>query len=314
MAESDSWAKKYEPRSLNEMVLHRNVRDKLENILRNPKDAILFGSTGVGKGTFTNILLKETSVVNLHINASDETGIDVIREKVKVFAQAPSPKSFFDTNTSNSSGRSDEFKHLKIVTINEAEGMSIKAQQSLRELMEKVENVCKFIFMTNNIIKIDDAIQSRCTLVEIKQTPIQDIFVFVENMLNMEGVRYENGIPATYVSKYYPDIRKIIKEIQANCVNNQLQSNNINPIDDSINMVLINLRLHLAYYNISRKKIYDELNSQINLPITIDQFYQLLRNNSTDKVSEIKKTEFINIIMEKISVKEWFNEYLRITE
>ena len=205
-------------------------------------------------------------------------------------------------------------EYLKVVVINEAEGLSKEAQQSLRELMEQVEKTCKFIFMTNNITKIDNAIQSRCNLVVIKEPSKPEIIRYAGNILNMEGIQFEGRILTTYVNKHYPDIRKIIKEIQANCHNNELKSDNIVSIDESLNKVLIDLRLYMAFYNIDKKEIYDRLKRQVNLPISKDQFYQLLRNNNTNKVKEIKKTEFINIIKENITVKDWLNEYLAMTE
>ena len=314
MVDKQVWTAKYEPDNLDDMVLNPVVRNQLENILREPKNVILYGSTGVGKGTFTNILLRETNADALHINASSETGIDVIRDKVKPFAYAASKNNWFDTNISNRNERSENFRYLKVVVFNEAECLSQEAKQSLRELMEQVERTCKFIFMTNNITKFDNAIQSRCNLVVIKEPSKPEIIRYAENILNIEGIQFESGILTTYVNKHYPDIRKIIKELQANCHNGELKSDNIVSIDESLNKVLIDLRLHMAFYNIDKKEIYEQLINQVQLPVSQRQFYDLIRNNSTNKVSESKKNEFIRIVIENIPVKDWFNEYLALIE
>ena len=94
--EITDWNKKYEPKELDEMILNPAVRVKLENIFRTPQNVTLYGAPGVGKGTYTNIFIKKNGCYDLRINASKETGIDTIREKVSSFANAANPTAFFD--------------------------------------------------------------------------------------------------------------------------------------------------------------------------------------------------------------------------
>ena len=180
--------------------------------------------------------------------------------------------------------------------------------------METQEHLCKFLFMTNDIGKIDPAIQSRCSVIEITDPPKFDMIRFMERILTLEGICFEQGILETFVQDYYPDMRRIIKEIQVNCKNNELQSGNITAIDESLNKVLLDLRLHMAYFNIDKKEIHDQLSSQVDLQISQRQFYDLIRNNNTNKVSERKKAEFINIVKESIPLKEWYYEYMSLKE
>src|SRR5210317_1025155 len=122
MVDNNVWTENYAPKDLNEMILNPVVRNKLENALNNPQHLILYGSPGVGKGTFTNIFLTKTGGDKLWVNASDDTGIDNIRDKVKSFATAASIKKWFDTEgTNNYQDREDKYKYLKVVVFNEAE-------------------------------------------------------------------------------------------------------------------------------------------------------------------------------------------------
>jgi replication factor C small subunit len=82
------WTFEYEPKSIDEMVLDSSLREKLEDILSGVPNLLLVGPPGVGKGTFVHILLKKTGYDYIWINASDETGIDVMRDKVRSFSTA----------------------------------------------------------------------------------------------------------------------------------------------------------------------------------------------------------------------------------
>ena len=125
----------------------------------------------------------------------------MIRNEIEPLANAASHKKWFDKERDGNQEIEEKYKYLKGVVFNEAENLSKEAQASLRELMERVEKRCKFIFMTNKMDKIDEAIISRILLVQITEPPINDIIKHMENILDEEGVSYEDGILATYIQK-----------------------------------------------------------------------------------------------------------------
>ena len=128
------WTFKYEPTSFENLIVNPDIRPKLKKALTEIPNMFLYGPPGIGKGTFAHIMLKETGLPSMWVNASDHTGIDNIREHVRPFATAAA------------------ITIPKIVVMNEADALSdgkSGAQKMLRQLMEDVHKICRFIFLAN---------------------------------------------------------------------------------------------------------------------------------------------------------------------
>jgi DNA polymerase III delta prime subunit len=305
-----SWCKKYEPKNLDKMVLNPDIYNVLENLIKNPQSVILYGQSGVGKGTFTNIFLEKTGCIDLWKNASNETSIDMVRKDIIPFADSASHRLFFppiDTNKIKGT-----HMNLKCVVLNEAENLSKEAQASLREVMERSDKRCKFIFMTNNIDKIDSAIQSRCLLVAIKNPPIPDMLNLLERIIESEKIRYDNEKLIGFVHKHYPDIRKTINDIQGHCGQGVLETDESNQLNNNLDKVLLDLKLYMTFYNREKRDIYNSLKDYFEFSVSERQFYYLLSGNGAKKVSDKKKASVINCILEKIPVKDWIDDYMRM--
>jgi DNA polymerase III delta prime subunit len=309
-----SWTKKYEPTDLDEMVLNPDVRTTLDNIIRNPQSVILYGSSGVGKGTFTNIFQKKTGCVMMWKNASNETGIDMVRNSIIPFADSASVKTFFKPSGSNMSGIEGTHINLKCVSLNEAEYLSKEAQASLREVIERSEKRCKFIFMTNNLNKIDNAIKSRCILVEIKKPPIPDILRLLEGILEKEEVEYDSEKLINFVHRNYPDIRRIINDLQGHCNQDRIVIDDQLTLNHNLDRVLLDLKMYMTFYNKEKREIYESLKDHFEFPVSERQFYYLISGNGGKKVSDQKKSGVINCVLEKIPVKDWLEDYMRMTD
>ena len=307
------WNKKYEPKEFDEMILNPAVRNKLSNIFRVPQNVTLYGPPGVGKGTFTNIFIKKNGCFDMRKNASKDTGIDMIRRDIYSIAYSGNLTNYFDAKDADGESYKGRHQNLKVIVLNEAEYLSKEAQAALREIIEEVENRCKFIFMTNNISKIDEAIQSRCTPVEIKNPPIADIIKHIENILDAEGIRYDGGALTNIVQGCYPDIRRTVKEIQSRCNEQELIADDSFTIDATADRVLLNLRLYLAYHNMDRQDFYNKIKDELDEPLGQRQFYHLLRGE-TKKTSEKRKLALIKYIQENIPVTDWLHEYLKQEE
>jgi replication-associated recombination protein RarA len=198
---------KYAPIAFDEMIVSDDVKPKLEKALKEIPNMMLIGPAGVGKGTFTDILLKETGLESIKINCSDETGIDNIREKVKTFATSVG------------------FGGLKIVYLNEADYLSLPAQAMLRDLMESVQKYTRFIFCANYSHKIMPELQSRCQVIELANPPAIEVAKRCFKILDMEGVTYNQKTVIELVKtiwKKRPDIRKTLVTLRENVIDGKL--------------------------------------------------------------------------------------------
>lgn len=207
MNKTDIWCFQHEPDNIEDMVLNDDVRDKLNNILSKSLNVTLVGPAGVGKGTFTHIFLKHTGFDYIWVNCSDETSVENMRTKVKSFATALGTTK------------------LKVVVLNEADYLSPNAMAMLRDLIEQVHSITRFILMCNYGHKLLPEITSRCPIVEMGTPPLKDIAKFVLGVLKKENVKFEKleTIVET-IKKLYPDIRTTLNTLQLNCIGGKISS------------------------------------------------------------------------------------------
>lgn len=192
------WTEKYRPTTTDELAANQEIKNFLVEVIHKQDipNILLYGRPGTGKNSIVNVILNNIKCSKLVINASEERGIDTIRDKVLAFA------------TSAAWGNT-----LKIVVLNEADGLNYTAQDSLRELMETSSKYCRFIFTCNSVNRINDAIRSRCAEFEIHIEPIDAAKRLVE-ILDNEEVSYTEDYILGVVKKFGSDLRKIINESQ----------------------------------------------------------------------------------------------------
>ena len=314
MVDTNVWTKKYAPKDLRNMILKPAVRNQLENILENPQNIILYGSSGVGKGTFTEIFLEQTGFDALRVNASNETGIDTVRNLIRPFSTAASYKYLTEPEGTGNKEFFQKYGHLKIVVLNEAENFSPEAQAALRELMEHVEKMTKFIFMTNRIDKIDQAIQSRCALIKIKEPPIGEIATFMKDILFKENISYDDPAIDKLVIDNYPDIRKTINQMKSNCSGDQFLNVNTTPLHEDVDQVLLDLRMYITLHRIEKRQLYNSIKDNIETHVSERQFYYLVSGKPNKKISDRKKSAVLKILLEHIPFKSWLEEYIKHKE
>lgn len=260
------WVEKYRPKDIDSLVASKELKNFLKKCIEdNDIPNLLFhGTPGTGKNSIVNILKESIKNVMLIINASEERGIDVIREKVMNFAKSSAWEN-----------------SLKIIVLNEADGLNYIAQDSLREIIETSSKYCRFILTCNHIGKISDAIRSRCNEFELLPKP-SDIANRLIEILEMENVEFTDEFLISLIKKYHTDIRKMIHEIQSfSKANDKLDEKLINgktdKYDDYFSKILLNKDI---------KKI-SELTKKIVLD---DNIYSLLsdyvikKHNNPDMV------------------------------
>lgn len=204
------WVERYRPRTLNELVVSDRVRQEIEKF-RTQKEIphLLFvSSPGQGKTSLAKIIVNEIlDCVYLYINASDENGIDTIRTKILGFAQ-----------TKSIDGK------LKVVILDEADGLTQQAQQALRNTMEEYANNVRFIITANYAYKVIAAIQSRCQIYDMNP-PMEGCVKRICDILKAEKVSVDGEQKVKLIElirNHYPDVRRVINLISKNVVNSKL--------------------------------------------------------------------------------------------
>ena len=201
------WVEKYRPAKLSDIVNQTEIIGSLEALIKDPTDMphLMFsGSAGVGKTTTAlciarQILGEHARDYTLELNASDERGIGMVREKVKKFSRF--------------AGMAEV--PFKIIILDEADEMTNDAQTALRRIIEDTAKFCRFIFIANNISKIIDPIQSRCATFKFTRVSEQDVIGRLEEIAKKEKVKTDKkGLKAVY-DYSEGDLRHAINIMQA---------------------------------------------------------------------------------------------------
>jgi len=271
------WVEKYRPKILKDYV----VSDSNLVILNSFKDKkqipnLLFvGTPGLGKTSLAKIIVNEIlDCQYLYINASDESGIDTIRTKVSTFAQ-----------TKSLDGK------IKVIILDEADGISIEGQRALRNTMEEYSNITRFILTANFNYRIIQALQSRCQSLDLTP-PLDGLVKRCALILKQEKIEIgddQKGKLLNLIKGHYPDLRKCINDLQKFSVTGKLY------INESVD----NNFLELIYKEIKSKNITALRRVLIdNEQLFNSDYVSLLRNlfnyiEKADIDNEIKKKQLV---------------------
>jgi len=203
---------RYRPDNLDNYVGNSNLKSTLTKQLsqNDIQNYLFYGPAGTGKTTLAKLIVNNLDCDSLYINASDERGIETIRDKVSGFASVAS------------------IKPLKVVILDESDFLTIQAQASLRNVIETFSRTTRFILTCNFVERIIDPIQSRCQTFKIVPPTKKEVAVHITGICDKENIGYEIPSIGKLVNKYYPDIRKMLNTVQASTVDGHLQ------LDDSL--------------------------------------------------------------------------------
>ena len=205
MSEHILWVEKYRPQTIEDCILPDALKNTFKEFVKqgNIPNLLLSGTAGVGKTTVARALCNEMGCDYIIINGSDESGIDVLRNKIKNYA----------SSMSLSGGR-------KVVILDEADYLNPNSTQpALRGAIEEFASNCSFIFTCNFKNRIIDPIHSRCTVIDFKANGSKakmaaQFFQRVCGILTDEKVAFDKEVVAAVVSKHFPDNRRILNELQ----------------------------------------------------------------------------------------------------
>jgi len=200
------WTEKYRPKSWEEMMGLDSRIPKLVN--QNMPHLLFVSPPGTGKTTCAKIIINELGCDYLLLNASDERGIDTIRDKVKMFAMTLSSKK-------------DIFK---IVMLDEGDFLTPESQAVLRNLMETYAKNCRFILTANFENRIIDAIQSRCSKFTFKKVSDDELLSLLKKICRSENIQYDESSLKKIIEVSRGDIRKSINILQQNTRDSKLMS------------------------------------------------------------------------------------------
>lgn len=229
------WVERYRPQKIDDCVLPKNLKETFKQFVQSGElpNFLFCGTAGVGKTTVAKALCNEVGAEYLLINGSEESGIDVLRTKIKSFA---STVSLTDSK--------------KVVILDEADYLNPNSTQpALRAFIEEFSNNCRFIFTCNYKNRIIEPLHSRCAVIDFKiennekQEIAASFFKRTMNILTQENIVADQKVVAELVTKHFPDWRRVLNELQRYSVSGKIDSGILlNVTEESFKQLITNLR------------------------------------------------------------------------
>jgi len=225
------WVEKYRPNTIDDAILPSELKTTFSKFVTNGEcpNLLLSGSAGCGKTTVAKAMLEQLGCTYMMINGSEESGIDVLRNKIKNFASTVSLEG----------GR-------KYVILDEADYLNPQSTQpALRGFIEEFSKNCGFILTCNFRNRIIEPLHSRCSTVEFripaeeKPQLAMDFMQRCVNILDTENVKYNKKVVASLIQKFFPDWRRVLNELQRYSASGEIDAGIlVNLSEDSVKELL----------------------------------------------------------------------------
>ena len=264
MKENTLFVEHYRPTKLENYVGNENIKKVIKQYLDQDdiQNLCFYGPAGTGKTTLAKLIVKNLDCDYLYINASDERGIDTIRDKVTSFASTAS------------------FKSLKVVILDEADFLTINAQASLRNVIETFSRSTRFILTCNYIERIIDPLQSRCQTLKIVPPSKVEVAKHLAWILGEENISFIVDDIKNIVNQFYPDLRKMLNTIQLSIIDAKLSvDKSVLVSNNYMNLLLKELKSKKPNWRELRKII---INSGVN---DFEELYRFLFDNVSEYAS-----------------------------
>ena len=267
------WVEEYRPRDVESCVLPKNLKDMFSEFVAQGElpNLILSGGPGVGKTTIAKAVVEQLGSTYMMINGSEESGIDVLRTKIKNFASTVSLEG----------GR-------KYLIIDEADYLNPQSTQpALRGFVEEFHKNCGFILTCNYKNRLIEPLHSRCSVIDFsipnseKPELAKQFMERVEGILNEVNIKYEKRVVAEVINKFFPDWRRDLNELQRYSVSGVIDAGMLVDMSEINMKELMGAMKNKEFTNV-RKWVVNNLD---NDPVRIfrniyDSLYDHVDNNS----------------------------------
>jgi DNA polymerase III delta prime subunit len=291
------YVEKYRPVKFEDIVLDPINKKILKNIIETAyfPNLLFYGPPGTGKTTtiinlvnsYQERLNQKNKELMIHLNASDERGIDIIRSQINQFVNS---KTLFN-------------KGMKFVILDEVDYMTKNAQQALRYLLQNYSNSVRFCLICNYISRIDEGLQNEFLRLRFNQLPENDIIKFLGNISISENLNFNTNSLYLIQKLYKSDIRSMINFMQSN---QNIKYEDINIIDDTVWDSLYNKIKNGEELN-SLIKFINEISTTYNIDkknIIKDFLNYIIRNHQN-----INTPEYLNFVENIIHFEDCKNSY-----
>ena len=245
------WVEKYRPKKITDCILPESIKNTFLEFIGQKEipNLLLSGGSGVGKTTVARALCDELQADYILINGSEESGIDVLRNKIKQFASTVSLQS-----------------GSKVVILDEADYLNPQSTQpALRGFLEEFHKNCRFIFTCNFKNRIIEPLHSRCAVVEFKingnKIMLAEQFMErVEYILKEEKISFDEPVVAELLMKHFPDWRRVLNELQRYSVSGKIDSGILVNIAE-VNLTELMSHLKKKEFTKVRKWVVDNIDN-----------------------------------------------------
>ena len=304
---SNVWMEKFRPKTLDDIVLDPLNKKILTNIINTGyfPNLLFYGPPGTGKTTtiinlvnsYQEKLNQKNKELMIHLNASDERGIDIIRSQINHFVNS---KTMYNPG-------------MKFVILDEVDYMTKNAQQALRYLLQNYSGSVRFCLICNYISRIDEGLQNEFVRLRFNQLPEKDIIKFLNNISISENLYFDEKSLYLIQKLYKSDIRSMINFMQSN---QHIKDNNIYVIDDSVwdslfdkiknHDDLASLKVFInnisCQYNIDKKNIIKDFLNYIirnKEDLNVPEYFKFVEN--IIHFEDCKNSDYVNYSLIKLS-------------
>ena len=277
MRDTFLWVEQYRPKTVDECILPKTLKTQLQSYVdkQDISNLILSGGPGVGKTTAARAMLEQIGATYMFINGSEESGIDVLRTKIKNFA----------STVSLDGGR-------KYLILDEADYLNPQSTQpALRGFIEEFHQNCGFILTCNYKNKLIAPLHSRCGVVDFtipkseKAGLAGQFFKRAISILEENGINYNEKVVAELINKYFPDWRRILNELQRYSVSGEIDAGILVNLSEKSIKDLMGMMKKKEFTNV-RKWVVDNIDSDPDaiFRVVYDNLYDFLEPSSIPHV------------------------------